>query len=88
MTNAYLSVGAVLGVLLVYQVYVSWLTFRTPVFTRRQKVLQLGLVWALPALGAAVVHWFVSEGISDPPPRDMNHIRQDIPAPGATKVTW
>lgn len=75
-------------VLCLYQGYVSWHVARSTAFTRKQKVIQLALVWLLPLIGAIVVHWFATVGAEDAPEDDKDFVRQDIAAPGVTRVNW
>jgi hypothetical protein len=68
---------AIIGVL-AYQLYVSARMVRSKDYEPRQKVAQLALVWVLPVVGAAVVHWFLNHGASDSgrDRTDRNHIPQ------------
>jgi hypothetical protein len=48
---------AVLG-LLAYQGYITMRVRAQPNYSRKQKVLQMALIWLVPVVGAAVVHAF------------------------------
>jgi hypothetical protein len=67
----------VLGVL-GYQLYVSLKLVKSLAYERKQKAAQLVFVWALPILGATVVHWFLQHGASETgrDRTDRNHIPQ------------
>jgi hypothetical protein len=39
-------------------------------------------------VGAGLAHWFVGLGVSPLPEKDRDFLRQDIPAPGATRINW
>jgi hypothetical protein len=47
---------AVVIAVLAIQARVSWRLMRSPMYEGRQKWLQLGLIWAVPILGAVFVH--------------------------------
>ena len=47
---------AIAIVILTIQARVSWRLMRSPMYERRQRWLQLGLIWAVPILGAVIVH--------------------------------
>jgi len=72
----------------VWVCYVLVLVTRSPAFGRSQKAGQIALALLLPVLGPAIVHWFVTAGTAAYQEPDREFIRQDIPAPGVTKVNW
>jgi hypothetical protein len=53
-----------------YIVFASILIVRAPAYSKRQKVLQLLLVWLIPLVGAALAHWFATAGVSKLRPVD------------------
>jgi hypothetical protein len=85
--TAWIVIASAIGYL-VWLVYVLTLVVRSAAFTRRQKLVQCVFATIFPVIGLTVVHWFVTVGTSNPPAPDKDFIRQDIPAPGATKVNW
>jgi hypothetical protein len=60
----------VLAIVLLYQGYVSARVVWHGAYSRRQKVLQLALVWLVPLLGAALVHLFFASDASPQKPVD------------------
>jgi hypothetical protein len=67
---------------LVYQVYVSVRVTRAVAFSTEQKALQLLLVWLMPVVGAALVHWFVANATAPLPQPDRDFIAQEKPTLG------
>jgi len=87
--NTYQTAGIVGAfALLAWQAYVSFLVIRSSAYSRSQKVKQALLIWLLPVVGVGLAHWFVGPGASALPEKDRDFLRQDIPAPGATRVDW
>ena len=84
------TVAIILGIFLIagYQVYVSWRMSRSTAYSKRQKSLQVAMIWLIPIVGAAIVHWFASNGLQPYPQPDKNHIRQELTPPGVTTVKW
>jgi len=53
-TFAWIAITAALA----YQAFVSVLVVRAIEYERHQKLIQLGLIWLVPVLGAGIVHVF------------------------------
>jgi len=63
-------IAAVVVVCLAYQAYVTMRVIAYPNSTGFQQVLQIGLVWFLPVVGALIVHAFFKLDTSPPRSRD------------------
>jgi len=68
------------SVLLLVGAYQVWVTFRLAKaveYSRVQKLSQFALIWLIPILGAALVHFVLSSGGQPERPADRAFIRQD-----------
>ena len=57
--GAFLWIAALAVACLAYQAYVTMRVVTYPNSTGFQQVLQIGLVWFLPVVGALIVHAFI-----------------------------
>jgi hypothetical protein len=67
---------AVVLAAVVYAGFVSYLVVRAPTYSSSQKVVQVIVVWLLPVLGTAVVHWFAKHGAAEQPPIERHPYRE------------
>ena len=74
-----LAIAAVTLAIIVYQGYVTTGVLKGSSATGAQKAFQTILVWALPAVGVAIVHAFLVSDTEIPVKRDD----QFIPNPGS-----
>ena len=65
------------GLAVAYQLLVSVLVARSPVFSGRQKIAQIVLIWFLPMLGAFIAHWTIRSTHETVPVSDRSFIRED-----------
>jgi hypothetical protein len=74
----------ILTVLLVVITYQAWITFRlvkAVEYSRTQKISQFILIWSIPVLGAALVHFVLSSTAQPLPKVDHAFIQQSDNSP-------
>lgn len=76
MNLPFFIISVVLLLVAAYQVWVTVKLARATEYSRTQKVFQLALIWAIPILGAVIVHFILSSSAQPLPSINGAFIQQ------------
>jgi hypothetical protein len=68
---------ALVGALVLYQMFVSIIIFRADEYGSFQRIVQLVIVWLMPLFGAIGCHMFLRSQRAQSPPKDYRFVPQE-----------